>query len=218
MAAVPRKGIVYCDVDTVDIHALMVKWARGCKEGIIDSKQLNVTAQHVLARTDARVLVRRFYFLNEGRSGYFSVGFYPSDNYQVLAEFGSPQIAPITLTGHHARTLVEALPALCDAMQCGELYTRKDGAFRIRASKTHNCARLYHGRQCVSFKLADLRYMSTMLHMVKTQQSQYILAKADVMSYAYGVLGSLTFAEPQRSGACPIQYDQLFAELKLQLI
>ena len=38
------------------------------------------------------------------------------------------------------------------------------------------------------------------------------------MSYAYGVLGSLVFAEPQRSSECPIQYDQLFAELKLQLI
>ena len=38
------------------------------------------------------------------------------------------------------------------------------------------------------------------------------------MSYAYGVLRSLVFAEPQRSGDSPIQYDQLFAELKLQLI
>ena len=82
----------------------------------------------------------------------------------------------------------------------------------------HNCARLYHGKQCVSFKLMDLRYLSTMLHMVETQQSQYILAQVDVISYAYGILGSLVFAEPQRSGDCPIQYDQLFAELKLQFI
>ena len=103
-------------------------------------------------------------------------------------------------------------------MQCGDLYTRKDGAFLIRGSKTHTIARLYYGRQCVRFKLADLRYMATMLHMVAEQQSPYILAQAEVMSYAYGVLGSLIFAEPQRSGDCPIQYDQLFAELKLQLI
>ena len=33
---------------------------------------------------------------------------------------------------------MEALPALCDAMQCCELYTRKDGAFRIRTGKTRN--------------------------------------------------------------------------------
>ena len=113
---------------------------------------------------------------------------------------------------------MDALPALCDAMQCDELYTRKDGAFRIRTGKTHNYARLYHGRQSVSFRLPDVRYMATMLHMVEAQQSQYILAQADVISYAFGVLGSLVFAEPQRSGDCPIQYYQLFAELKLQLI
>ncbi len=57
-----------------------------------------------------------------------------------------------------------------------------------------------------------------MLHMVEAQLIQYILAQADVMSYAYGVLGSVVFAEPQCSDECPIQYDQLFAELKLQLI
>ena len=60
---------------------------------------------------------------------------------------------------------MEALPALCDAMQCGELYTQNDGACRIRTDKTHNCARFYHGRQCVTFKLTDLRYMVTTLHM-----------------------------------------------------
>ena len=105
---------------------------------------------------------------------------------------------------------MEALPALCDAMQCGELYTRKVGAFRIRSSKTHNCARLYHGKQSVSFRLADLRYMLTIRHMVEALQCQYILAQADVMSYAYGVLGSLVFVEPQRSGESPIEYNQLF--------
>ena len=103
-------------------------------------------------------------------------------------------------------------------MPCGELYTRKVGAFRILSGRTHTCAKLYHCKQCVGFMLAALRYISTMLHMVEAQQSQYILAQADVMLYAYGVLGSLVFVEPQRSGECPIQYDQLFAELKLQLL
>ena len=60
--------------------------------------------------------------------------------------------------------------------------------------------------------------MLTMLHMVEALQCQYILAQSDVMSYAYGVLGSLVFVEHQRSGESPIQYDQLIAELKLRLI
>ena len=195
-----------------------MKRIRVCKEGIVNSKQPTVSAQYVLAMTDARVLLRRVYFLNEERTRYVSVGFYPPDNYKVQVEFGGPRIVPISLTEHQARTLMEALPALCDDMQCDELYTRKDGAFRIRFSKTNSCARLYHDKLCVSFKLVYLRYLSTMLHMVAAQQSQFILAQANVMEYAYGVLGSLVFVEPQRSSDNPIQYDQLFAEFKLRLI
>ena len=60
--------------------------------------------------------------------------------------------------------------------------------------------------------------MLTILHFVEVQQSQIILAQAGVMSYAYGVLGSLVIVEPQSSSDSPIQYDQLFAELKLRLL
>ena len=171
-----------------------------------------------MSGASARVPLRRVYFLNEEKTRYVSVGFYPSENYRVLVELGGPRIVPIRLALQQVRTLMDALPALCDAMQCGELYTRKDGAFRIRSGRTHNCARLYHGKRCVSFRLADLRYMATMLHVVEALQSQYILAQADVMSYAYGALISLVFAVPHRSSECPIPFDQLCAELKLQLL
>ena len=140
---------------------------------------------HSAQPTGARVLLRRVYFLNEGRTRYVSVGFYPSVNYQVLIDFGGPLIALITLTEHHFRTLMEALPALCEAMQHGELYTRKDGDFRLRSSKTNNRAKLYCDKKSVRFTLTDLRYMLTMLHMVEAQQSQYILPQADVMSFAF---------------------------------
>ena len=107
MAAVPRKGVVYCengeDDDTTDIHALFVKRARGCKEGIVTSKQPTVPAQDDLARAPVRVLLRRVYFLYEGRTRYVSVGVYPSDNYQVLVELGGPRIEPIRLAEQHVR-------------------------------------------------------------------------------------------------------------------
>ena len=180
MAAVPRKGVVYCedgeDDDATDIHALFAKRARSCTEGIVTSQQPVVTAPDDLAGSAVRVLLRRVYFPNEELTRYVSVGFYPSENYRVLVEFGGPRIVPVRLAEQHVRTLMEALPALCDAMQCGELYTRKDGAFRIRSGRTHNCARLYHGKRCVSFRLADLRYMATMLHVVEAQQSVYTCA------------------------------------------
>ena len=145
MEAVPRKSFVYCKDDAV--HSLFVKRARGCKEGIVNSKQLSVTAQVEMARVADRVLLRCVYFLNVERTPYVSVGSYPSDNYQFYVELGGPLIVPLRLTEHHFRTLMEALPALCDAMQCGETYTRKDVAFRIRSGRTHNCAKLYHGKQ-----------------------------------------------------------------------
>ena len=61
-------------------------------------------------------LLRRVYFLTEERTCYVSMGFYPSNNYQVLVEFGGPRIVPIRLAEHHFRTLMEALSALCDSM------------------------------------------------------------------------------------------------------
>ena len=66
--------------------------------------------------------------------------------------------------------------------------------------------------------LAELCYMATMLHVVETLQNQYILAQADVMLYDYGALSSLIFAVPQSTSECPTPYDQLCAELKLQLL
>ena len=169
MAAVPRKDIIYYkdgdDTDD-DMKILILKRARVCEDKLLNSAQPTVTVQGVLAMTDARILLRRVYFLNEGRSRYVSVGFYPSDNYQVLAELGGPRIAAIKLTENHVRTLMNALTALCDATQRGELHTRKEGAFRLRSCKTHNCARLYGDKNRVSFTLTDLLYNISLLHIM----------------------------------------------------
>ena len=222
MASVPRTAVVYCedgeDDDTTDLQAPFTKRAKNCTEGITASQRPAVTAPADLSGASARVLLRRVFFLNEEKTRYVSVGFYPSENYRVLVEFGGPRIVPIRLAEQHVRTLMEALPALCDAMRCCKLFTRKDGAFRIRSSRGHNCARLYHGKRSVGVGLADLRYMATMLHVVETLQNQYILAQADVMSYAYSALSSMIFAVPQRTSECPIPYDQLCVERKLQLL
>ena len=151
MAAVPRNGVVYCeDGENDDIRTLILKWARVCADKLIDSKRTPPDLQDIVTSIDSRVLLRCVHFLNEEGTRYVAVGFYPADNYQVLAEFGVPRIAPITLTEQHVRMLMENLPALCDAMHRGELYTCKDGPFRLRSSKTNNCARLYCDKKCVS--------------------------------------------------------------------
>ena len=114
-----------------------------------------------------------------------SVGFYPANNYQVLAEFGGPRIALITLTEQHVKTFVQNLPALCEAMYRGEHYACKDGPFRLESDRTHATARIYWDKKCVTFKLADLRYMMKVLHFTQVQQIQYILAQNDVMAFAF---------------------------------
>ena len=48
--------------------------------------------------------------------------------------------------------------------------------------------------------------MLTMLHMVEAQQSLYILAQADVMSFAFATLSTLEYFEPPHSAASQIPY------------
>ena len=107
-AAVPRNGVVYCENGDADnFNTFILKWARVCMDKRIDSARWPVSVQDVFARTDATILLRRVYFLNDEWTRYVSVGFYPTDNYQVLGEVGGPRIAPINLNEHHVKTLLE---------------------------------------------------------------------------------------------------------------
>ena len=146
------------------------------------------------------------------------MGFYPSDNYQALAEFGGSRIAPITLTEHRVRTLAEALPALCDAMQRGELYTRKDCAFRLRSCKTNNCARLYRDNKvCQFYAYESALYDDHATYSGGSTKPVYPRAGGRHVVRLRRAKFTV-FAEPPRSNASQIPYDQLFEELKLRLI
>ena len=104
MSRVPRNRIIYDEDDAIDPGDPASATQDFIKEDISP------------APDTTRVLLRHVFFLNEEKSWYVSVGFYPANYYQVLAEFGGPRIAPITLTEQHVKTLVEHLPALCEAM------------------------------------------------------------------------------------------------------
>jgi hypothetical protein len=64
----------------------------------------------------SRVLLRRVFFLNEEKSRYVSVGFYPARNYQPLLEFGGTRILPLVLPKEFVKIAVERLPVLVEAM------------------------------------------------------------------------------------------------------
>jgi hypothetical protein len=59
-----------------------------------------------------RVLQQRTFFINDDKSRYVSVGFYPTRNYQPLVEFGGARIAPLTLTDQQVTTLAIHLSRL----------------------------------------------------------------------------------------------------------
>jgi hypothetical protein len=54
----------------------------------------------------------------------------------------------------------------------------------------------------------------SMLHLVQTQQAQYILARDYVMAYSLLAYGSSEFIEPRPAVCGLILYDQLFHESK----
>ena len=188
MPRVPRKSLVFGEDDEDDTIAFAHK--RFHQDQFIDSKRPHPNLDDICSTTDTiRVLLRRALFLNEEKGRYLSVGFYAEDKYQVLAEFGGPRIAPITLTEQHVKSLVEHLPALREAMYRCEHYTSKDRPSLLQSGGANATARIYRDKKCVSFNLADLCYMLTMLPFVQVQQTQYILAQNDVMTFAIAALG-----------------------------
>ena len=104
ISVAPRNGIVYCEDGEDDITTLIRARARICMDKRIDSKRPSPTVQDIVTSIGPRVLLRRIYFLNEEKTRYVFVCFYPAENYQVLAEFGGPRIAPITIAAQHVKT------------------------------------------------------------------------------------------------------------------
>ena len=62
-----------------------------------------------------RALLRRVFFLDENKTRYVLVAFYPSMDYMPMVEFGWSKIGPIRLTEQQVTAMAEHLPRLCDA-------------------------------------------------------------------------------------------------------
>ena len=76
---------------------------------------------------------------------------------------------------------------------------------------------MYRGKQFVGFKLDELRYLMSILHFVRDQQTRYILPQNDVMAYVIAALGSTEFVDLPLTANNIILHDQLFEELKTVL-
>ena len=160
------------------------------------------------------VLLRRVFFINEYKTRYLSVGFYPSRNYQPLFEFGGPKVKPIILTDQQVATIAECLPRICEAM-CGDAqFGWSDGAFRLNTTGSYRVARLYIEKQYITLKFEEFRYLLNMFSVIQNQMNSYITALPDVMTYVIGALSSSTYIEPSLTASKLILYPQFFEELK----
>jgi len=165
------------------------------------------------------VLLRRIFFINEDKSRYVSVGFYPSEGYQPLVEFGGTKTGPIRLTEQQVTALAEHLLPLCQALCANMHYSSgvHDG-FWIIMGGSYLIALMYLGQRTdITFKLADLRYLNTIMHIVRNKLASYNSALTDVMTYAISALVSTDYIEPQPTYSKNILYPQLYEELKQSL-
>jgi hypothetical protein len=135
-----------------------------------------------------RVLLRRLYFINDDKTKYVSVGFYPALNYQPLVELGSSGNKSLTLTKQHVTTMVQRLPSLCETMCGDEQYSWKNGVFRLTTIGSYKTARLYLDKQYINNKLHELQVLSNMLHIIQNQLQIYTDAMPDVMAYSITAL------------------------------
>ena len=124
-----------------------------------------------------RVLLRRLFFINEDRTKYVSVGFYPARDYLTLVEFGVVRRGggpkTIILSDEQVDAMAEALPMLWGAMCSGETSVGvrrcESGAFRLDVSRSQRTAPLYVETQFISLTSQDIDYLSRMFSVVQQQ-------------------------------------------------
>jgi len=70
------------------------------------------------------------------------------------------------------------------------------------------------GKQYITLKFQELRYLLNMFYIVQKQFNSYITALSDIMTYVISALSSDTYVEQLATASKLILYPQLFEELK----
>jgi len=143
-----------------------------------------------------RALLRRVFFVAEDKSKYVSVAYYPARGYQPLAEFGVAKKLPLLLNDEQLRTMAENIAALCDALSTNEHYMKKNGDFRMNTTGSYRVARVYLGKQYMTFTYEDLRNLAYIMYIIQYQMTFYMAAITDVVAYIDTAHSSTTYVEP----------------------
>jgi len=161
-----------------------------------------------------RAMLRRVFFITEGKSKFVSLGFYPARGYQPLAEFGGAKKLPLLLNAQQLQTMADNIAALCNALATNKQFSTKDGDFKMNTTGSYRVARVYIDKQFLSFTYEELRNLAYIMYMIQNQMTFYAAAMTDVIAYIDTAHDSVTFVEPPSTVNKSINYYQLFEEIK----
>jgi len=161
-----------------------------------------------------KAMLRCVFFIAEDKSKFVSVGYYPARGYQPLAEFGGAKKLPLLLDAQQLQTMTENIAALCNAMSTNEHFSKKDSDFKMNTTGSYRIARVYLGKQYLSFTYEELRNLAYIMYMIHNQMTFYTAAMTDVIAYIDTAYDSVTFVEPPSTTNKSINYYQLFEEIK----
>jgi len=165
------------------------------------------------------VLLRRIFFINEDKTKYMSVGFYPARDYQPPVEFGAFRKGgskSLILTDEEVAALADCLPAISDSICVGGdrvIIKCESGNFRLHTPKRHGSARLFVGTEYISLTQPDMVYLVRVFHILQQQLRDFIIALPDVLSYVISSLASASYVEPPPNASTNIDYPHLYEEL-----
>jgi hypothetical protein len=164
----------------------------------------------------SRVLLRRVFFLNDEKSRYVSVGFYPTCNYQPFVEFGGTRILPLVLPTDYVNVVTEQLPGLVERMCRNEQFAwcSEDGDFKIHTTRAYRTARFTYAKHWISLKLPELRTLKYIFHVITNQLKMFNEGLCDVRAYVHTAMASCDFIEPHVTFFKSIIHRQLYDELK----
>jgi hypothetical protein len=168
---------------------------------------------------DPKSVLLRSLFINEDRTKYRSVGFYPARDYLPQVEFGVLRRArgpkTLILGDEQVDALAETLPTLRgDVCSGGARGCRcESGAFRLDVTRSGRTARLYVDSQFIYLTLQDIEYLSRMFNIVQQQLRDYIVALHDVLPFITNTLTSVTYVEPSPDASKNVVFPHLYEEL-----
>jgi len=158
-----------------------------------------------------RALLRRVFFLNDDRSKYVSVAFHPAQGYTALVEFGSAKNVPMRLTEQQFTMLMDHIQGFLTALCADEYYrTGVQDNFSIVTGGSYKTVFMHLGlgkqRKLFVFKMHELQYLNSIMHIITNQLERYSGAMMDVMTYSISALTSSEYIEPQPHYSKHIQY------------